>query len=107
MEFGITVRSVADRTVIAVTGELDVDSADELRTALVAATQVDHTGVDIDMSGVTFMDSSGLRELIGTYKRLAVDGRQMRIVEPSERVVRLLKLTGQYERFIGADGQPS
>jgi anti-sigma B factor antagonist len=97
MEFGFAVRSFNERTVVTLTGELDLDSVDTLQAALAQAANAG--AVDVDMSGVTFMDSSGLRGLIGAYKKLAADGRRLRIVEPSDRVVRLLKLTGQYERF--------
>jgi anti-anti-sigma factor len=105
MEFGFTVRVGDDRTVIALSGELDTDSVADLRLALTRA--LDSTAVEIDMAQVTFMDSSGLRELIGAYKRREAAGGSLRIVEPSTRVERLLKLTGQYERFIDAGDSPA
>jgi anti-sigma B factor antagonist len=105
MAFGFTVSADGDRVIVTLAGELDLDTVDHLQGAWAQAG--DARLVEVDMSAVSFMDSSGLRGLIGAYKRLDTEGRRLRIVEPSERVVRLLKLTGQLERFTEPDALPS
>jgi anti-anti-sigma factor len=49
--------------------------------------------ITLDLSGVTFMDSSGVRALIQACMGLARTGR-VRVVRPSEQVRRLLELSG-------------
>jgi anti-anti-sigma factor len=49
--------------------------------------------ITLDLSGVTFMDSGGLRALIQACMGLARTGR-VRVVRPSEQVRRLLVLSG-------------
>jgi anti-anti-sigma factor len=52
------------------------------------------------MTGVTFLDSSGLRVLIGAYKEAEERGGRLRLRSPSDGVVRLLEITGLADRFI-------
>jgi anti-anti-sigma factor len=49
----------------------------------------DHAPVDVDLSGVTFLDSSGLRALLNARRRNA----GLRVVDPSESVTRVLDIT--------------
>ncbi|HEX5948004.1 MAG TPA: STAS domain-containing protein [Actinomycetota bacterium] len=49
--------------------------------------------ITLDLSGVTFMDSGGVRALIQACMGLARTGR-VRVVRPSEQVRRLLELSG-------------
>ncbi|MEY2473693.1 MAG: anti-sigma factor antagonist [Actinomycetota bacterium] len=99
MDFGVAVSSEGGVTVVAVRGELDLDTAETFASALSDGVRSGQPEVRVDMSGVTFIDSSGLRCLIGAYKTLAAEDRVLRVVEPSRTVVRLLKATGQFERF--------
>jgi anti-sigma B factor antagonist len=49
-------------------------------------------GLSLDMSGVAYIDSSGIRVLLSTYKKLAKLGGKMNLLSPSERVVSILEL---------------
>lgn len=88
------------QAVIAVVGEVDAASADVLRTAVFEAIDGGQTNLKVDMSEVSFIDSSGLRVLIAGYKAAETAGGAMRVQSPSEAVVRLLEITGQLERFV-------
>jgi anti-sigma B factor antagonist len=99
VEFGIETTAAYGRTVITLTGELDISAVRDLEAALTAAAAAEHAHVDVDMSGVKFIDSAGLGCLIRAYKRFDEAERRLRIVDPSPTVTRLLNLTGQYERF--------
>jgi anti-sigma B factor antagonist len=102
--FGIAASSAYGRTVIAVSGELDFSSVDQLRGALAGALSGPDTHVSVDMSEVTFIDSSGLGCLIGAYNKLGTEGRVLTVVNPSRPVERLLRATGQLDRFTDAAG---
>jgi anti-sigma B factor antagonist len=50
--------------------------------------------VELDLSAVEFIDSSGLRALVNMHRHLEEAGHQLRIETVSEPVGRLLELTG-------------
>jgi len=80
---------------VVVRGELDVDSVEVFREALRVATGAGDGGISVDMSGVGFMDSSGLRELLAARQ----DGREVTINDPSRAVSRLLELSATADLF--------
>jgi anti-anti-sigma factor len=74
-------------------GEIDLSCADGLRDAIAVALQVDATRtVVIDLRDVTFIDSTGVKELI----RPTMDGHSVALRRPSDPVQRALKLSGLY-----------
>ena len=99
MEFVRGTSSADGRFRITLAGELDIQSVDQLDAAIALAASSTDRRVEVDMSEVQFIDSSGLRGLIRAFKRFDSDGKQLRIIDPSDPVTRLLKLTGQFERF--------
>ncbi|RPI11998.1 MAG: anti-sigma factor antagonist [Actinobacteria bacterium] len=50
--------------------------------------------VELDCSGLTFIDASGLRVLVAAHCDCEARGAMLTIVDPSKCVVRLLALTG-------------
>ena len=70
-------------------GEVDLGSAAELASALESATRADCEGIALDLTGVPFMDSSGLRTLLATSERTAL----VLVIHPGSPVARLLELT--------------
>ena len=79
-------------------GELDHFSADSVRAMLDELTQ-DKTVkyLILDMSGMTFMDSSGVGVIIGRYKRMAARGGGVKVCGASRQVDRLMELSGLYK----------
>lgn len=82
---------------VLLTGELDHHSAAPLRVELDAllSDRSIHRLV-LDLSGVSFMDSSGLGVVLGRYKLLKERGGSMRIRGASRPVGRILKMAGVY-----------
>ena len=83
---------------VEVSGEVDLHTASALRSALGSAVEAATTadGADdvlVDLSGVGFMDSTGLGELVGAHKALARSGARLHVVVGNDRVARLLRLT--------------
>lgn len=87
---GLTVESLDDRLVV--TGEVDAHTADALAEHLAELPTAGE--VRIDMSGVTFIDSSGLRVLIDAHQRAGEQDTTITLVEPSAAVTRLLEISG-------------
>jgi anti-sigma B factor antagonist len=77
-----------------VTGEVDVAVADELREAGERVVeQAPGDRLDLDLAGVTFMDSSGLGAMVAIRNAALAAGGELRIVACSSRVLELLTLT--------------
>lgn len=74
-------------------GELDRETTPRLATALRKALAESPGRVELDLSGVTFMDSQGLRILLEA-KRRAGDDIEMVVTQTSGQVERLLYATG-------------
>ncbi len=75
---------------VVVTGELDIASRDVLASRLDNAMER-FPHVQVDLSGVTFIDSTGLHALLAASQ---TDSASFEIVSTSETVRRLLLLTG-------------
>jgi anti-sigma B factor antagonist len=83
-------------------GNFDVAGEIDAHTAPAFAEYVDNSAADhvaVDMSEVSFMDSSGLRVLVELQQRSATGGRTLTICRPSRAIVRLLELTGLTDEF--------
>jgi anti-sigma B factor antagonist len=84
-----------DVSLVAVHGELDIESAPELRTALIDVID-ERPGqrVVVDLEGVDFIDSAGLGVLLGGRDRARDAGGDLALVATGQGVIRVLELTG-------------
>ena len=69
-------------TVASVEGEIDVSNSTELEAELSHAVPNDAGGLVLDLSGVTFIDSSGIRTLFCLAARLAGHQQLLHLVVP-------------------------
>lgn len=67
--------------VVAVGGEVDLTNADDVERRLVATSSL---GVVLDLTEVTFLDSSGLRAIDRAHRHLVREQRTLRVVAPPE-----------------------
>jgi anti-anti-sigma factor len=88
-----------DGPVYAVAGDLDMSATSALTDRLLAFGAEHGRVVTLDMGGVEFVDSSGLRCLTKVFSELASFGGELRIVEPSPAVLRVLRLVGVEDMF--------
>lgn len=83
--------------VVVASGELDLASADELRTVL-RGPEARAKTVVLDLRNVTFIDSSGLSVIVGHSRRADADGFRFAIAVGGARTVeRLFDLSGLRE----------
>jgi len=100
----IDLSDAADGARLVISGEIDISTGVFLRDALRAARERGQP-VELEMSGVTFIDSHGVGHLV----ELAAprDGvPPVRVVEPSRQVVRVLTLLGLGPMFHLDDVEP-
>ena len=77
---------------IAVRGEVDLYSSPQLRTALLDAVPAAGSGVEVDLSGVDYIDSSGVATLVEGLKSARENNKKFILVEPSASVRQVLEL---------------
>ncbi len=83
-----------DATIVAVAGELDVESAPQLDEHLTAAIDGTPTLLVVDLSGVDFLDSTGLGVLIKAYARQRDAGSEFAVVASADRITKVFRITG-------------
>jgi anti-sigma B factor antagonist len=66
------------------------------------------TTIHIDLSGVTFMDSTGLEALLTTRQRARLEGGKLHLIDPTHAVLRILEVSGVDRMFeVRAGGTPA
>jgi anti-sigma B factor antagonist len=87
--------SVVDgRTVVQVVGEVDVYTAPQLRERLDQEIEAGRHDLVVDLSGVSFMASTGLGVLVGRLKQIRLHDGSMRLVCAHDRVLKVFVITG-------------
>jgi anti-sigma B factor antagonist len=101
MDFGVTSSRLAyGVTLIAVTGEVDVYTAPTLRERLTGAVNDGAFRLIVDLTGVDFLDSTGLGVLVGSLKRVrAHDDGSLLLVCDAERLLKIFRITGLTKVF--------
>jgi anti-anti-sigma factor len=101
MEQALSISTTAegDRSVISVGGEIDVHTCSELEDAVRKAYGSGGAKVVLDVAGVGFIDSSGLRSLITLQQEAAGTEGTLQLRSPSRPVLRLLEVTGLTAMF--------
>ena len=84
-----------DKMIIYLSGEIDHHTARDIREGVdkLIITQRPKTFI-LDLSGVDFMDSSGLGLVLGRYRKIKETGGEMFLANADERTMRILKLAG-------------
>jgi anti-anti-sigma factor len=91
-EFSMIARDLPDIHVVALHGELDIVSADGLADALV---KLAGSTLVVDLSGLSFMDSSGIAALVVARNRiLANEQGQLVLTQPGAIVRKALEIVG-------------
>lgn len=80
-------------------GDLDEYTAQTARKTLdnLLDTQKGFIQIVIDLSELTFMDSTGIGVLIGRYKKMRDQNKPIFITNPSRNAERIFKMSGLYE----------
>jgi anti-anti-sigma factor len=91
--FEIRVQSTQGRTRVVPSGELDLATAPQLERAVMAAAR-GLEDVVLDLSQLTFIDSSGLRALIVLNNCAKQDGWRLSLVNPAEATRTIFRISG-------------
>jgi anti-anti-sigma factor len=92
-DFAVERSDGEDRIVVAVRGDVDLGTVDALSQALEQATRGGGQVV-IDMTDVTFLDSTGVRVLVEAYRSAQRSGGALYVRGARHWVARVLEVTG-------------
>jgi anti-anti-sigma factor len=92
----LTVRSErdGDTHTIALRGEMDLSNAGEVERELLHAEATQARTIVVDLSELTFMDSTGIRLLIAADARSRADSCRLSLTRPPAAVARVLCIAG-------------
>jgi anti-sigma B factor antagonist len=88
-----------DRHVVAVSGEIDLFTAPELKAAITDALDAGRTRIVVDLSNTQFLDSTALGVLIGAVKRLRSRDGALTIVNVDRNIAKTFEITGLDQIF--------
>ncbi|MGN1139293.1 MAG: anti-sigma factor antagonist [Ruminococcus sp.] len=76
-------------------GEIDHNSASNLRTAIDSQINALRPKMlELDFSGVGFMDSSGIGLIMGRYRSMGLIGGKIKVINVPENIGRIISLSG-------------
>ncbi|WP_372592920.1 STAS domain-containing protein [Actinotalea sp.] len=99
MDVSVTSRESGDRTVVEVRGEIDVYTAPVLREELSSLVDSQHTNLVVDLTQVSFMDSTGLGVLVGGLKKVRTLGGDLSLVIDQEAILKVFRITALTQVF--------
>jgi anti-anti-sigma factor len=95
---GVEIEERGDVVVAVLTGELDIAVAEQTGRKIGASVPSSVRGVVVDMTGLEFMDSSGVSMLFGLARQVGSHRQELRVVAHAGRpVARVLDIV-EFER---------
>jgi anti-anti-sigma factor len=100
------VREAEGAILITLSGELDLSVVDQLEQVLAAAEAKQPSVMVIDLRDLQFMDSSGIRLVVGADLRAREAGRRLILIRGSDPVHRVFTIALLDKRLEFADAPP-
>jgi anti-anti-sigma factor len=97
----VDLSSDGDRGVLVAVGEVDAETASVLVSAgLAALARADLAALDLDLSQVSFIDSTGIGALVAIRNDALARGKTLTVPNPSSRVMEVLAITALDTVFV-------
>jgi anti-sigma B factor antagonist len=104
IQFGLVDEPMSANThVVALSGEIDAHSAPRLGSRLFGLAEDGNTDVVVDLSDVTFIDSTGVGVLVNALRHFSLRHARLVLVCPSERLLRPFQISGLAGRLTISD----
>jgi len=99
VNFSATIRQVGQVSVVEVSGKLTSFESGALRNSIAKLLKEGRKQILLNLSALTYLDSSGIGELVQTYMSVIKGGGEMKVVGLSDKVEEILKITQLYQVF--------
>jgi anti-sigma B factor antagonist len=94
VDFSMSQQTVGGYPVLSVRGEADISSAQQLRDGLGDLVSSDAKAVIVDLTAITFLDSTGLGVLVEARNAAVEVGSALPIACDDGRILKLFRITG-------------
>jgi anti-sigma B factor antagonist len=100
MSVKINVRETENAVILEVTGRITLGaSGPSLQDGVRELINGGHQNIILDLGGVSFLDSSGLGQLVGSYATAKSHGSEIKLLHLNDRVYDLMQITKLYTVF--------
>jgi anti-sigma B factor antagonist len=100
MSVKVNVRETENAVILEVIGRITLGaSGPSLQARVRELLDSGHKNIILDLGGVTFLDSSGLGQLVGSYATAVSRGGEIRLLNLNKRVYDLMQITKLYTVF--------
>lgn len=95
---GLNTRVDNHSVIVEVEGDLDIATAGDLQEHVLSAVEEHGPWLILDLTGLDFMDSSGLNVVINIYRSVKEHGGSLALAAPNERVTKVVRLVGLHRQ---------
>jgi anti-sigma B factor antagonist len=99
MNFSVSIRQSDDISVVELKGHLTSFELGAMREAIQGLLQQGRTNILLNLSGLQYLDSSGVGELVRNYMTVVKRGGVMKVVGLGPKVEEILKITQLHQVF--------
>lgn len=85
--------------IVTISGHMDINSANDVDVYLTSLVNKGITRIALDLAGITYLSSAGVRIILKLQKALAAAGGRMALCAPSEPAVMVLRLAGLLDQL--------
>ena len=106
MSLKATVRQAGDVAIVDLAGRITLgEGSGLLRTTIKDLTAKGQKNILVNLKDVTYIDSAGLGELVGSYASVTHAGGSIKLLHPQAKVHDLLQVTKLYTVFVAFDDE--
>ena len=99
MEFSVRVRQAGPISIVDVAGRLTSFESKAFRDIIHGLLKKGRTNLVLILTGLEYLDSSGIGELVGNYLSVVKKGGALRVVGLAPKAEEILKITQLYQVF--------
>jgi anti-sigma B factor antagonist len=100
IKFETSIRETGVIPILQVEGEIDLSTSEDFKRAVYDMIEGGKKNIVIDLSGVGFMDSTGLGVLVGALKKTRMLGGTVRLICNNDTILKTFTLTGLDKVFL-------
>jgi anti-sigma B factor antagonist len=99
VNFSATIRQVGLISIVEVSGKLTSFESGALHSSIAQLLKEGRKQILLNLRGLTYLDSSGVGDLVHTYMAVIKRGGEMKVVGLTDKVEEILKITQLYQVF--------
>jgi anti-sigma B factor antagonist len=99
LTFSVRIRQLDKASLVDVSGRLTSFEAQAFRDAIHGLIKKGHKNIVLNLTGLEYLDSSGVGELVGNYLAVVKSGGAMKVVGLAPKVEQIFKVTQLYQVF--------